>query len=212
MSSNSADVIIVGGGLAGLAAAAELGDRGKSVILLDQEGPAFLGGQAFWSLGGLFMVDTPEQRRMGIRDSQALAMLDWNGSAQFDRPEDDWPRKWADAYVAFAAGDMRGWLHDMGLRWFPVVGWAERGGSFADGHGNSVPRFHVTWGTGPGIIAPFVARVQDHVMAGRITLKHRHRVSHIVMQNGCATGVTGEVLADDAAKRGEESKIGRAHV
>ena len=203
--SNSADVIIVGTGLAGLAAAAELGDRGKSVILLDQESEAFLGGQAFWSLGGLFMVDTPEQRRMGIRDSHALAAQDWAGSVQFDRPEDDWPRKWAKAYLDFAATDMRGWLHDMGLRWFPIVGWAERGGSFADRHGNSVPRFHVTWGTGPGIIAPFLRRVQEHVNAGRITLRFRHRVGHIVMENGAAKGVAGDILDEDSAKRGEKT-------
>jgi predicted oxidoreductase len=199
---NHADVIIVGAGLAGLAAAAELGDRGKSVILLDQESQSFLGGQAFWSLGGLFMVDTPEQRRMGIRDSADLALQDWMGSAQFDRPEDAWPRKWAEAYIDFAAGDMRAWLHDMGLRWFPVVGWAERGGSFADGHGNSVPRFHVTWGTGPGVIEHFVRRVLAHQQAGLVTLKFRHQVSRILMQNGAATGVAGEVLAPDTATRG----------
>jgi len=175
------------------------------VILLDQEPDCFLGGQAFWSLGGLFMVDTPEQRRMGIRDSHALAMQDWAGSAQFDRAEDDWPRKWAEAYVEFAAGDMRGWLHDMGLRFFPVVGWAERGGSFATGHGNSVPRFHVTWGTGPGIIAPFVERVRAHEKAGLVTLKFRHRVGHILMENGAAKGVEGEVLAGDSATRGAKT-------
>ncbi len=202
MTNNTADAIIVGGGLAGLAAAAELGDRGKKVIVLDQEPEHFLGGQAFWSLGGLFMVDTPEQRRMGIRDSHDLALRDWLGSAQFDRKEDAWPRKWAEAYVEFAAGEMRPWLHDMGLRWFPVVGWAERGGSYADGHGNSVPRFHITWGTGPGVMEHFVRRVKEHVDAGLIQLKFRHQVSHIIMQNGAAKGVSGEVLADDAAQRG----------
>ncbi|MEC7258709.1 MAG: FAD-dependent oxidoreductase, partial [Pseudomonadota bacterium] len=138
-----ADAVIVGAGLAGLVAAMELADRGKRVVLLDQEPEQSLGGQAFWSLGGLFMIDTPEQRRMGIRDSAALALADWMGSAQFDRPEDDWPRRWAEAYVEFAAGEMRGWLRGLGLRWFPVVGWAERGGGYADGHGNSVPRFHL---------------------------------------------------------------------
>lgn len=199
---NSADAIIVGGGLAGLAAAAELGDRGKSVILLDQEPERFLGGQAFWSLGGLFMIDTPEQRRMGIKDSRDLAMADWMGSAQFDRTEDHWPRKWAEAYVDFAAGEMRPWLHDMGLRWFPIVGWAERGGSFASGHGNSVPRFHLTWGTGPGAMQHFERRVREHVAAGLITLKFRHRVSQIIMENGAAKGVSGEILADDSADRG----------
>ena len=202
---DSADVIIVGGGLAGLAAAAELGDRGKRVIILDQEPETFLGGQAFWSLGGLFMVDTPEQRRMGIKDSRELAMLDWMGSAQFDRPEDNWPRKWAEAYVDFAAGEMRPWLHAMGLRWFPVVGWAERGGSYATGHGNSVPRFHVTWGTGPGVVEHFERRVREHVATGRITMKFRHQVDRIIMENTAAKGVSGTVLADDAALRGQKT-------
>ncbi len=202
MTNNTADAIVVGAGLAGLAAAAELGDRGKSVIIVDQEPEHFLGGQAFWSLGGLFMVDTPEQRRMGIRDSHDLALRDWLGSAQFDRPEDAWPRKWAAAYVEFAAGEMRPWLYEMGLRWFPVVGWAERGGSYADGHGNSVPRFHITWGTGPGVLEHFIRRVRAHVGAGLIELKFRHQVSHIIMQNGCAKGVSGEVLAEDVAQRG----------
>lgn len=205
MGANTADAIIVGSGLAGLVAAAELGDRGKRVILLDQEPESFLGGQAFWSLGGLFMVDTPEQRRMGIRDSADLALRDWLGSAQFDRAEDAWPRKWAEAYVEFAAGEMRPWLHAMGLRWFPVVGWAERGGSYANGHGNSVPRFHITWGTGPGVLAHFLRRVQDHVAAGRIEMRFRHQVSHIIMQNGAATGVSGEVLAPDNAQRGQKT-------
>lgn len=81
-----ADVIVVGAGLSGLVAAAELADRGTSVIIVDQEGPQNLGGQAFWSLGGLFMIDTPEQRRMGIKDSPALAYQDWMGTAGFDRP------------------------------------------------------------------------------------------------------------------------------
>ncbi|WP_377190132.1 FAD-binding dehydrogenase [Ruegeria meonggei] len=201
----TADAIVVGAGLAGLAAAAELGDRGKKVIILDQEPAHFLGGQAFWSLGGLFMVNTPEQRRMGIKDSHELALRDWMGSAQFDRDEDAWPRKWAEAYVEFAAGEMRPWLHEMGLRWFPIVGWAERGGSYADGHGNSVPRFHITWGTGPGVLEHFKRRVHEHISAGLIQLKFRHQVSHIIMQNGTAKGVSGEVLADDTAPHGAKT-------
>ena len=198
----SADVIIVGAGLAGLVAAAELGDRGRRVIILDQEPPQHLGGQAFWSLGGLFMVDTPEQRRMRIRDSLDLARSDWAGSAGFDRPEDFWPRRWAEAYLDFAAGDMRPWLHGLGMRWFPVVGWAERGGSHASGHGNSVPRFHLTWGTGPGVLKPFIARVRAHAAAGLVSLRHRHKVTGITMTDGRVAGVRGHVLADDAAAIG----------
>ncbi|PTX54192.1 hypothetical protein C8N43_3002 [Litoreibacter ponti] len=197
-----ADVVIIGAGLAGLAAAAELGDRGKSVVIVDQEGPQNLGGQAFWSLGGLFMIDTPEQRRMGIKDSHALALNDWMGSAGFDRPEDAYPRKWAEAYLDFAAGEMRPWLHKMGLRWFPVVGWAERGGGFADGHGNSVPRFHITWGTGPGVLEHFIRRCKAHEDAGRITMLYRHRVDRIEMQGGAAKGISGATLAPDDAVQG----------
>jgi predicted oxidoreductase len=204
------DVIIVGGGLAGLVAAAELGDRGKRVVILEQEGENSLGGQAFWSLGGLFMVDTPEQRRMRIRDSQELALSDWMGSAGFDRDEDHWPRKVAEAYLDFAAGEMRAWLSGMGMRWFPVVGWAERGGALATGHGNSVPRFHLTWGTGPGVVAPFERRVREHVSAGRIQLKFRHRASRLVKANGAVTGVAGEVLVPSTVGRGEQSSRGIA--
>src|ERR1700680_4763483 len=161
-----ADVIIVGAGLAGLVAAAEIVEAGRRVIVLDQEPEASLGGQAFWSFGGLFFVDTPEQRRLGIHDSRDLAWQDWQGSAAFDRDDDLWPRRWAEAYVDFAAGEKRGWLRAQGVKIFPVVGWAERGGYLATGHGNSVPRFHLTWGTGPALIEPFVRRVRAAVGRG----------------------------------------------
>jgi len=195
-------VIVVGAGLAGLVAAAEAADAGRSVLLLDQEGEQSLGGQAFWSLGGLFLVDSPEQRRMGIKDSHDLAWQDWMGSAQFDRDEDRWPRAWAEAYVDFAAGEKRSWLRAMGHRFFPIVGWAERGDGRASGHGNSVPRFHVTWGTGPGVVAPFERRVREHVAGGRITLRFRHRVDGLVVDGGTVVGVHGRTLAADTADRG----------
>ena len=200
-----ADAIIVGGGLAGLVAAAELADAGRRVIILEQEGENSLGGQAFWSLGGLFFVNSPEQRRLRIKDSRDLAMQDWLGSAQFDRPEDFWPRKVAEAFVDFAAGEMRPWLHAQGMRWFPVVGWAERGGGQAHGHGNSVPRFHITWGTGPGVIEPFERRVREHVSGGRIFLKFRHQASRLVKTKGAVTGVAGEILEPSTVERGQQS-------
>ena len=200
-----ADVIVVGAGLAGLFATAELADAGKKVLLLDQEPEQSLGGQAFWSLGGLFLVDTPEQRRMGLKDSYELALQDWLGSAQFDRDSDHWPRKWAEAYVAFAAGEKRQWLHDQGLRIFPVVGWAERGGGLAGGHGNSVPRFHLTWGTGPGVVAPFERRVREAMGKGLVELRHRHQVDGLVKTAGAVTGVRGTLLAPDSMERGAAS-------
>ena len=199
------DVIVVGAGLAGLVAATEITDAGKRVIVVDQEGEQSLGGQAFWSFGGLFLVDSPEQRRLGIKDSYDLALQDWMGSAGFDRDEDLWPRRWAEAYVAFAAGEKRGWLRAMGHRIFPVVGWAERGGYDAMSHGNSVPRFHVTWGTGPGIVEPFERRAREALSDGQLTFKFRHRVDTLLATNGTINGVSGAILEPDAAARGQSS-------
>ncbi len=200
-----ADVIIVGAGLAGLVAAAELAEAGRKVLILDQEPEQSLGGQAFWSFGGLFLVDSPEQRRMRIRDSHDLALEDWLGTAAFDRPEDHWPREWAKAYVGFAAGEKRAWLSERGIKFFPVVGWAERGGGNAVGHGNSVPRFHVTWGTGPGVIEPFVLRVREAVKRGLVTFKFRHRVSELTKSGTAVDGVRGEVLEQSSVDRGRKS-------
>ncbi|BCL31733.1 FAD-binding dehydrogenase [Streptomyces aurantiacus] len=200
-----ADVIVIGAGLAGLAATAELVDAGRKVILLDQEPEQSIGGQAHWSFGGLFFVDSPEQRRMRIKDSHALALQDWMGTAGFDRPEDHWPRKWAEAYVDFAAGEKRGWLHKQGVRWFPVVGWAERGGYDAGGHGNSVPRFHITWGTGPGLVAPFERRVREGVARGLVQLGFRHRVTGLSRSAGTVDTVSGEILEPSGVERGRAS-------
>ncbi|WP_456766506.1 FAD-binding dehydrogenase [Bradyrhizobium sp. USDA 3650] len=199
------DVIVVGAGLSGLVAATEIADAGKRVIVVDQEGEQSLGGQAFWSFGGLFLVDSPEQRRLGIKDSFDLAMQDWLGTAGFDRDEDFWPRQWAEAYVAFAAGEKRAWLRAMGHRIFPVVGWAERGGYDAMGHGNSVPRFHVTWGTGPGIVEPFERRAREAVRSGRLSFRFRHRVDALSITNGTVDGVGGAILAPDNVERGKSS-------
>src|SRR5579859_1922431 len=200
-----ADVIVVGAGLAGLVAAAELADAGRRVIVVEQEPEASLGGQAFWSFGGLFLVNSPEQRRLGIRDSHDLALQDWLGSAGFDRAEDAWPRRWAEAYIDFASGEKRSWLHAQGVRFFPLVQWAERGGYLATGHGNSVPRFHVTWGTGPGVLEPFGRRVTEAAGRGLVELRFRHRVTGLELRAGGVEGVAGEVLAPSAAERGRPS-------
>jgi uncharacterized protein len=199
------DVIIVGAGLAGLVAAAELVDAGRRVTILDQEPEAALGGQAFWSFGGLFLVNSPMQRRAGVRDSYELALQDWLGSAGFDREEDLWPRRWAEAYVGFAAGEKYSWLHQQGVRIFPFVQWAERGGYLATGHGNSVPRFHVTWGTGPGVLEPFVRRVREGERRGLVTLLFRHRVTALTMTRGVVDGVHGDILEASSAERGQPS-------
>jgi uncharacterized protein len=206
-----ADVIVIGAGLAGLVATAELARAGRRVLLLDQEPETNLGGQAFWSFGGLLLIGSPEQRRMGIKDSRELAWQDWLGSAFFDRGidevggEDYWAYRWAQAYVDFASGEKRAWLHAMGVRWFPLVGWAERGGYLADGHGNSVPRFHVTWGTGPGVMAPFERQVREAAAAGLVDLRFRHRVDELTVTGGTVDGVRGALLEPSAAARGTRS-------
>src|SRR5436309_3929641 len=200
-----ADVIVVGAGLAGLVAATEIADAGKRVIVIDQEGEQSLGGQAFWSFGGLFLVDSPEQHRLGIRDSVELALQDWMGSAGFDRADDHWPKRWAEAYVAFAAGEKRGWLRAMGHRIFPIVGWAERGGYDAMSHGNSVPRFHVSWGTGPGIVEPFERRAREAQANGLLSFRFRHRVDALTSTGGRIDGVSGAILEPSGVARGESS-------
>ena len=202
---SEADVIVVGAGLAGLVATAELVAAGKRVILLDQEPPASLGGQAWWSFGGLFLVDSPEQRRLGVHDSAGLARQDWFGTAGFDRDEDLWPSRWAEAYLDFAAGEKRAWLHALGIRFFPVVGWAERGGTTALGPGNSVPRFHIVWGTGPAILTPFIERVREGMRSGLVTALHRRRVDELLTQDGGVIGVRGSILAPSDAPRGAPS-------
>lgn len=202
-----ADVIVVGGGIAGLVTAAEACDAGARVLVLDQEPEQSLGGQAFWSLGGLFFVDSPEQRRLRIHDSHDLAWTDWLGTAGFDRldGEDHWPRQWAEAYVNFAAGEKRAWLYEQGLKVFPTVGWAERGGGLASGHGNSVPRFHITVGAGPGTMAPFERRCREHEAAGRLEFRFRHQVDDLVLTDGEVTGVRGTQLAPSDVPRGQQS-------
>ncbi|UWR14520.1 FAD-binding dehydrogenase [Sulfitobacter sp. M368] len=200
-----ADVIIVGAGLAGMVAAHEAVQRGRKVLLLDQEAPQSLGGQAFWSLGGLFMVDTPEQRRLGIKDSPELALSDWMGSAQFDRAEDANPRAYAEGFIDWAAGGMRQWCYDLGMRWFPVVGWAERGGEQAHGHGNSVPRFHITWGTGTGVVAPFAKRMTEYAAQGSLQLGFRYRVTDLTTSDGRVTGLRGDILENSTEARGKST-------
>ncbi|WP_280508735.1 FAD-binding dehydrogenase [Nocardia flavorosea] len=196
-------VIVVGAGLAGLVATYELTRAGHRVLVVDQENRNNLGGQAFWSLGGLFFVDSPEQRRLGIHDSYELALQDWLGSAGFDRDEEDhWARQWAQAYVQFAATEKRDYLYDLGLRVTPLVGWAERGGALADGHGNSVPRFHISWGTGPGVLEVFLNPVLEAERNGLVRFAFRHQVDDLLVEDGGVAGVRGSVLEPTELPRG----------
>ncbi|MEZ3161323.1 FAD-binding dehydrogenase [Microbacterium sp. BWT-B31] len=204
-STHSTDLLVIGWGLAGLVAASEAAAAGKRVVIVDQEPRTNLGGQAWWSFGGLFFIDSPEQRRFGIKDSLELARQDWFGNAGFDREEDAWPKRWAEAYLQFAHGEKRAWLREKGVGFFPVVGWAERGGYTATGPGNSVPRFHITWGTGPGLVAPFQAAVEAAEASGRLTILPRHRVTGLTLTSGAVTGASGDILAPSGTARGVAS-------
>lgn len=203
--SHTTDILVIGWGLAGLVAASEAVAAGKRVVIVDQEPRSNLGGQAWWSFGGLFFIDSPEQRRMGIKDSLELARQDWFGNAAFDRDEDLWPRRWAEAYLQFAHEEKRTWLREKGVGFFPVVGWAERGGYTATGPGNSVPRFHITWGTGPGLVAPFQAAVEAGEAQGRVTILPRHKITSLTVVDGAVTGAEGDILAPSGAPRGVAS-------
>jgi predicted oxidoreductase len=206
MTTNDQPVVIVGAGLAGLVAAYELSNRNIRSIIVDQENEANLGGQAFWSLGGILCVNSSNQRRLGIRDSRELAMDDWFSSAAFDRETDHWPRKWAEAFVNFATDQMESYLSALGVR-FVSVGWAERGSGQAGGHGNSVPRFHLTWGTGPAIVEAFAGPVKEAAKKGLVEFRFRHQVDEIIVdgETGAAVGVRGQVLEPTDVERGVAS-------
>ncbi|MEY8760298.1 FAD-binding dehydrogenase [Chryseobacterium tongliaoense] len=199
------DAIIIGTGLAGLTAAMEITNAGKKVVLIDQETEENIGGQAFWSFGGLFLINSPQQRRLGIKDSYELARQDWMGTAGFDREEDYWPKQWAEAYLKFAANEKYNYISEMGIKLMFLVGWAERGDGSADGHGNSVPRFHVSWGTGTGVVKPFVEKAYEAKKKGLLQMKFRHRVTDLLMENGKVTGIAGDILENDHKERGQET-------
>ena len=200
------DVIIVGAGLAGLVAAFEAQKSGLKVLILDQENRNNLGGQAFWSLGGLFYVGSPEQKLMGVKDSEELAWRDWENSAQFDDSQNDyWPRRWGREYVRFAATEKRDYLKALGLNVLPTVGWAERGSGDASGHGNSVPRFHLTWGTGPEVVRVFREPIEAAEAEGKVEFRFRHQVDELIVENDAVVGVRGSVLEPSDLDRGVAS-------
>jgi predicted oxidoreductase len=187
MQTYRSEVLIIGGGIAGITTALDLLKTGKQVLLLDRDEEAAFGGLARESFGGMFFVDSPEQRRQGIRDSADLALRDWRSFAEFGAG-DIWPRAWAEAYVSRCTAEVRDWVNGYGVTFLPVVNWVERG-EFRPG--NSVPRFHMVWGTGQGLADKLIAALRNHRNAGRLTMRFGHRVERLVMQDGRAAGAEG---------------------
>jgi predicted oxidoreductase len=178
------DAIVVGAGLAGLVCTLELLRSGHSVLLLDRCRPEQLGGLAREAFGGMFLVDSPEQRRARIHDSERLALEDWLRIAELEAG-DEWPRRWAEQYVTRARDDVGGWLRELGVRFFPVVNWAERG-NFGDG--NSVPRFHMTWGTGKALVQAVWNAIEHHPRRAALELRLGTRVEELLVEHDHIVG------------------------
>ncbi len=195
MSDRQPDAIVVGAGLAGLVSTLELLRSGHEVLLLDRCAPQEIGGLAREAFGGMFMVDSPEQRRSRIPDSERLALEDWLRIAEFD-DEDVWPRRWAEQYVTRARDDVGAWLRELGVKFFPVVNWAERG-NFGDG--NSVPRFHLTWGTGKALVQAVWGAIEAHPRRASLELRLHSRVSALIVEEGRVVGC--RVLDEQGATR-----------
>ncbi|MDX2284482.1 MAG: FAD-binding dehydrogenase [Bacteroidia bacterium] len=177
------DVLIIGGGLAGIAAAIELLEGGMQVALIDRNSEDRFGGLARWALGGLFYVDSPFQRKARIKDSHEQALADWYSYAEFG-PGDELPRQWAEQYVTRCIPDVYEWLKPMGVKYVPSVQWVERG---LDVPGNSVPRFHVVWGAGEGLVEALLRRLRA-VQGNRLTLYFRHKATSFLLRNGAVNG------------------------
>jgi predicted oxidoreductase len=181
------EVLIVGGGIAGIATALDLLDSGKSIVLLDRDQAETFGGLARESFGGMFFVDSPVQRRQGFHDSVDLALRDWHSFAEFG-PGDILPKQWAQAYVERCTPDVYHWVRKHGIGFFPVVNWVERG-EFRPG--NSLPRFHMVWGTGRELSDKLIAALRRHPHADKLTLRFGHKVENLLLENGKVCGATG---------------------
>ncbi len=181
------DVLVVGGGLAGIITAYELLNSGKKIIIIDRDTEENFGGLAKWAFGGMLFVDTPHQRRMGIRDSYEIARKDWFSFAQFDE-EEYWGKLWAEQYLHLCTDFGYRFLRQHGINFFPVLNWPERGLTV---HGNSLPRFHMVWGTGWSLVTEFIKCLKNHPKKENLQVIFNHRVTDITVENNVIQGVTG---------------------
>ncbi|QTD43983.1 FAD-binding dehydrogenase [Ottowia testudinis] len=205
MQRHQSEVIIIGGGLAGIVCALQLLDAGRRVLLLDRDAPEHFGGLAKESFGGLLIVDTPLQRRQKLKDSPDLALQDWLAFGAFDAASAQpghpfyWPRQWAEHYVGDSLQHLYHWLTARGVGFLPLPLWVERGmgpGASGAARGNSVPRWHVVWGTGQGLVGALLRQLERHPQRDHLTLKFGHRVEGLLTTGGAVTGCHGHTEGD----------------
>ena len=181
------DVLVVGGGLAGIVTAIECLRAGKSVTLVDRDTPERLGGLALWAFGGMALVDTPMQRRMKLKDSPEIALADWLRFGELGET-DVLPRQWASYYVEHSREQVYDWVIDHGLKFMPAVNWVERG---MQGDGNTLPRYHVVWGTSRHLTRRMIEVMHQANTGNRLNLLSRHRITALVAESGNVTGAVG---------------------
>src|SRR5512137_405066 len=189
------DVIVIGAGIAGVTAAIELLERGRRVLLLDRDVEENMGGLAKESFGGVWFAGTPLQRRYGIRDGAEQGLRDWQAFAEFG-PDDRWPRAWAEAYVQRANAEVFDWLRGIGVQFMPMPLWVERG---LHTPGNSVPRWHIVWGTGYELQVVLNRHLLARPNRDRLQLHFGHRVESLVTTDGRVTGCRGVLEGTDGA-------------
>ncbi|MCP5335191.1 MAG: FAD-binding dehydrogenase [Oceanospirillaceae bacterium] len=191
MQQYQADVVVIGAGIAGLSATLELLNAGKSVIVCDAQ--TQIGGMAKEAFGGMHLINTPQQRWNGIRDDADLALQDWLSFAEFSR-EDVWPRKWAHHYLEYCRRDIYDWLNKLGVHFFPVVHWVERGnyGCGGPGRGNSLPRYHMVWGTGEFLMQRLQQAISVHPQNKKLRLLLGHKITDFICQQQSVQAVRGK--------------------
>ncbi len=187
MQQHQSEVVIVGGGIAGIITAYELIEAGKKVLIIDRDKEANFGGLAKWAFGGMFFVDSKLQRSRGIKDSIDLATKDWFSFAEFDEKE-HWGKKWAEQYIHYSTPHGYDWMRKHGFSFFPVLNWVERG---LEVQGNSVPRFHMVNGTGWELTYRMIKLLKAHRNFHKVRILFDHRVLGLISKNGAVVGVNG---------------------
>ncbi|MBQ0745181.1 MAG: FAD-binding dehydrogenase [Marinobacter sp.] len=207
MHTYKSEVVVIGAGLAGIATALELLDLNVPVVLLDGAPDGKPGGQANEAFGGMLLSNTAEQARNKIKDSPELLLADWHNAACFS-DDDHWPKRWAELYVEQNRPMIYDWLKQRGIRFFPSVQWVERG---LYGNGNSVPRYHIAWGCGRGVVQTLLRQLESHPNLKQLTFLSGHRVSTLSLNDGKITGCEGIITGNDSEPGSRAFSVSATH-